>query len=149
MSAVVHSGAMPFDARKLRGAEDGAQGSVPGEIDYRLARQHLILEFKKGRIDRHEVCDAQSELLRAARNVGEPSSRICPICEDANFVLLTYVFGPRMPPGGRCVTTKAELKALSRGGGDLAAYVVEVCPACKWNHLARTFLITGRAQAAP
>src|SRR4051812_6127355 len=148
---VVHSSAMPFDARKLRGAEGGVSStSLPGEIDYRLARQNLISEFKKGRIDRQEVCDAQGELMRAARNVGEASARLCPICEDANVVLLTYVFGPGMPPGGKCVTTKAELKAVSRGGGDLAAYVVEVCPACKWNHLARTFLIAGtRARSAP
>jgi len=134
---------MSFDPRRLRGAEDGAAGSVPGEIDYRLARQNLISEFKKGRIDRQEVCDAQTELLRAARNVGEPSSRICPICEDAHVVLVTYVFGPRMPASGKCVTTKAEMKALARTGADLAAYVVEVCPSCKWNHLARTFLVPG------
>ena len=116
-------------------------GALPGEIDYRLARQNLISEFKKGRIDRQEVCDAQTELMRAARNVGEPSSRICPICEDAHVVLVTYVFGPRMPASGKCVTTKAEMTALSRTGADLAAYVVEVCPSCKWNHLARTFLL--------
>src|SRR6476661_8251177 len=128
---------MPFDARQVRGAGQGG----PGEIDYRLARQSLISEFKKGRIDRQEVCDAQTELLRAARNVGEPSSRMCPICEDAHVVLVTYVFGPRMPPSGKCVTTKAEMTALSRNGADLAAYVVEVCPSCKWNHLARTFLL--------
>ena len=59
-------------------------------------------------------------------------------------MLVTYVFGPRMPASGRCVTTKKELAALSRDNGDLAAYVVEVCPSCKWNHLARTFLIPGR-----
>ena len=135
---------MSFDPRRLRGAGDGAQGTLPGEIDYRLARQSLISEFKKGRIDRQEVCDAQSELMRAARNVGEPSTRICPICEDANVVLVTYVFGPRMPASGRCVTTKAEMQTLSRGGDDLAAYVVEVCPSCRWNHLARTFLLVGK-----
>ena len=134
--------AMSFDPRRGRGADGGAQGSVPGEIDYRLARQSLISEFKKGRIDRQEVCDAQTELMRAARNVGEPSARICPICEDAHVVLVTYVFGPRMPASGKCVTTKKELQALNRSNGDLAAYVVEVCPACKWNHLARTFLLT-------
>jgi hypothetical protein len=130
---------VPFDPEAI------ASGSVPGEIDYRLARRHLISEYKKGRLDRHEVCDAQPELLRAARNVGEPSERKCPICEEHNVVLLTYVFGPRMPAHGRCVTTKKEVAALPRDGGDLAAYVVEVCPACKWNHLARTFLIPGKA----
>lgn len=148
---------MSFDPRRSRGADGGAQGSLPGEIDYRLARQRLISEFKKGRIDRQEVCDAQTELMRAARNVGEPSSRRCPICEDSHVVLVTYVFGPRMPASGRCVTTKAELRSLSRANGDLAAYVVEVCPSCKWNHLARTFLLPGsggnkrqpRSQSAP
>jgi hypothetical protein len=140
---------MSFDPRQVRGARQG----TPGEIDYRLERQRLISEFKKGRIDRQEVCDAQTELMRAARNVGEPSDRLCPICEEANVVLLTYVFGPRMPASGKCVTTKAEMKALRKDDGDLAAYVVEVCPSCKWNHLARTFLIQGkpttRSRSAP
>jgi hypothetical protein len=140
---------MPFDPRKARGAGDGAAGSLPGEIDYRLARQSLISEFKKGRIDRQEVCDAQTELMRAARNVGEASNRLCPICEDAHVVLVTYVFGPRMPASGRCVTTKKELSALSRENGDLAAYVVEVCPSCKWNHLARTFLLPSPKSGPP
>src|SRR5687767_3260567 len=98
--------AMSFDPRRARGADGGAAGSLPGEIDYRLARQSLISEFKKGRIDRQEVCDAQTELMRAARNVGEPSNRLCPICEDSHVVLVTYVFGPRMPASGKCVTTK-------------------------------------------
>jgi hypothetical protein len=136
---------MSFDPRRARGAGNGADGSLPGEIDYRLARQSLISEFKKGRIDRQEVCDAQTELLRAARNVGEPSNRLCPICEDSHVVLVTYVFGPRMPASGRCVTTKQEMQALSRANGDLAAYVVEVCPSCRWNHLARTFLLPSSA----
>ena len=140
---------MSFDPRRARGADSGASGSLPGEIDYRLARQNLIAEFKRGRIDRQEVCDAQTELLRAARNVGEPSSRLCPICEDAHVVLVTYVFGPRMPASGRCVTTKAEMTALSRNGDELAAYVVEVCPSCKWNHLARTFLLQGTTSRRP
>jgi len=132
---------VPFDPSKITSG-----GALPGEIDYRLARRMLISEYKKGRLDRHEVCDGQAELMRAARNVGEPSERKCPICEEAHVVLLTYVFGPRMPPGGRCVTTKKEVAALPRDGGDLAAYVVEVCPACKWNHLARTFLIPGKTK---
>ena len=130
---------MPFDPSKVT-----TGGSLPGEIDYRLARQALISEYKKGRLDRHEVCDGQKELMRAARNVGEPSERDCPICEEHKLVLLTYVFGPRMPAHGRCVTTKKEVAALPRDGGDLAAYVVEVCPECTWNHLVRTFLIPAK-----
>ncbi|MDP9420669.1 MAG: DUF5318 domain-containing protein [Actinomycetota bacterium] len=126
---------MPFGLEKL----GGESGRTPGEVDYRLARQAVLSGYRKGRLARHEVCDAQPELLRAARNVGEESSQACPICDDAKVVLVTYVFGPRLPANGRCVTTVAEMKRLARGAGERVAYVVEVCPGCRWNHLARTF----------
>ncbi len=118
----------------------GASGA-PGEIDYRLARQSLISEYRKGRLAQHEVCDAHPELLRNAQQCSEPSRLICPICADANLVLVTYVFGPRLPASGRCVTSKKELKALAGRSGEFSCYVVEVCPECSWNHLARTFLL--------
>jgi hypothetical protein len=149
---------MPSDPPAFKGAPTvgvAAGGGLPGEIDYRLARQSLISEYRKGRLARHEVCDAQPELLRAARNVGEESSRTCPICEEASVVLVSYVFGPRMPAHGRCITTRAELQKLSRAAADdLACYVVEVCPSCRWNHLARTFLVpaprrSSRRRSAP
>jgi len=115
-----------------------------GEIDYRLARRQRISAFRKGRLGRNEICDAHPELVRAARNIGEPTGETCPICEDDDLVLVSYVFGPKMPSGGRCVTSK-ELPRLVKGRdrppGDLACYVVEVCPSCSWNHLARTFLL--------
>ena len=88
---------MSFNPQGVRGGSPG----LPGEIDYRLARQSVISEYRKGRLARHEVCDAHPELLRAARNVGEESSRLCPICEEGNVVLVSYVFGPRMPAHGR------------------------------------------------
>ncbi|MCU1455387.1 MAG: hypothetical protein JWN46_3533 [Acidimicrobiales bacterium] len=122
----------------------------PGEIDYRLARQALISEFRKGRLARHEVCDAHPELRRAAQECGEPTSQSCPICEEAKVVLVSYVFGPRLPSHGRCVTSRSEVRALAKRSGDFFCYVVEVCPACSWNHLARTFLLNparGRAAA--
>jgi hypothetical protein len=117
----------------------GDAAGLPGEVDYRLARQAVISEFRKGRLARHEVCDAHPELVRAARNVGEESTQQCPICDAEKLVHVTYVFGARMPAGGRCVTTKRELQRLARGSDGRAAYIVEVCPGCAWNHLARTF----------
>lgn len=128
---------VPFGLEKTRGETPGAAG----EVDYRLARQAVLSEFRKGRLARQEVCDAHPELVRAARNVGEESSQSCPICDDARVVLVTYVFGPRMPANGRCVTTRTEMKRLARGSGgaDRVAYVVEVCRDCGWNHLTRTF----------
>lgn len=126
---------MPFGLEKLPG--DTRRST--GEVDYRLARQAVISQYRKGRLARHEICDAHPELLRAARNVGEESSQECPICDDAKVVLVTYVFGPRLPASGRCVTTKVEMQRLARAAGERFAYVVEVCPGCRWNHLARTF----------
>jgi len=120
---------------------NGAATHGPGEIDYRLARQAVIAEYRKGRVAQHEVCDAHPELRRAAREVGDPTSQPCPICEATNVVLVSYVFGPRLPAHGRCVTTKAELRSLAKRSGSFSCYVVEVCPACAWNHLARTFLL--------
>jgi hypothetical protein len=128
--------AVTFRPSAIRGAT-----GAPGEIDYRLARRALISEFRKGRLAQHEVCDAHPELIRNARHCSEPSRITCPICEDAKLVLVTYVFGPRLPASGLCITSKKEMKALAKKTGDFAAYVVEVCPECSWNHLARTFLL--------
>ena len=90
------------------------------------------------------MCDAHPELVRAAREVGEPTKLDCPICEEDKVVLVTYVFGPRLPAFGRCITTKGELAKLDRRPERLAAYVVEVCPSCSWNHLARVLPVGGR-----
>jgi hypothetical protein len=117
------------------------QTGAGGVIDYRLARMGVVSEYRKGRLARHEVCDAHPELRRAARTASEPTTMACPICEADNIVLVTYAFGARLPASGRCITAKGELAKLAKGRRQLAAYVVEVCPSCAWNHLARSFLL--------
>jgi hypothetical protein len=135
-----------FRPDAIRGVGESTRGT-PGEIDYRLARKHVVAEFKRGRLSRLDVCDAHPELLRAARNVGEPTAESCPICEEGALVLVSFAFGARLPAHGRCVTSRDELRKLSRRAQELACYVVEVCPACSWNHLARTFLVGRRKPA--
>ena len=61
---------------------------------------------------------------------------------------VTYVFGPRLPAHGRCPATATELARLCRRTDEVACYVVEVCPECAWNHLARTYPAGGRYRAA-
>lgn len=138
-----YPGRVTFRPEAIPGVRPGAAATVPGQIDYRLARRNLIAEFKRGRLAQHEVCDAHPELVRAALHAGSEIDELCPICEDDNLVIVTYVFGPRLPAFGRCVTSKAELAKLARRREELAAYVVEVCRSCRWNHLARSFLIGG------
>ena len=130
---------MPVSFRPdaVRGA---GVASLPGQIDYRLARNSILKEFSRGRLSRLDVCDAHPELLRVARNMGTPAGGPCPICEDAaGLVHVAYAFGPRLPAGGSAFTGPAELAKLTRRAGEVACYVVEVCTACSWNHLARTY----------
>jgi hypothetical protein len=58
--------------------------------------------------------------------------------------LVSYVFGSRLPPSGTCVTSRRELTKLAKGTRGLTCYVVEVCPNCSWNHLARSFTVAPR-----
>ncbi|MEM9040612.1 MAG: DUF5318 family protein [Actinomycetota bacterium] len=124
---------MAFTATALRGGDSGARGIV----DHRLARRMLIAEVRRGRVPLETVCDAHPELIRAARNVGTQTSTVCPICEECDLRLVTYVFGHGIGPAGRCVSTKKELSELNRRSQDLSAYVVEACIECRWHHLLR------------
>ncbi|MHB8681765.1 MAG: DUF5318 family protein [Acidimicrobiales bacterium] len=132
---------MSFGPTALRGFTVTGTG---GRVEYRLARNAVVSEFKKGRLSRLDVCDAHPELLRAARNVGTPLAEDCPICGEVALVHVTYVFGSRLPPQGRCPATAAELARLCRRTDEVACYVVEVCPECAWNHLARMYPAGGR-----
>lgn len=129
---------MSFSVEMLRG---GA-----GEVDHRLARRALVNQVKKGRVSRDSVCDAHPELIRAARNLGEPTSTVCPICEREKVVLVTYVFGHGLPKHGKCVTDRKDIEKLQRTPHDYAAYVVEACVSCRWHHLLRVLPVLGRGR---
>ncbi|MGH3665439.1 MAG: DUF5318 family protein, partial [Egibacteraceae bacterium] len=76
-----------------------------GFTDYRMAKRALVRQVTAGAVPLTDVCDAHPELLRAARNVGAPTPRSCPICrladdradvpidETSTLRLVTYVFG--------------------------------------------------------
>ena len=129
---------MSFSVEMLRG---GA-----GEVDHRLARRALVNQVKKGRVSRDSVCDAHPELIRAARNLGEPTATVCPICEKENVVLVTYIFGHGLPKHGKCVTDRKDVEKLQRTPYDYAAYVVEACVGCRWHHLLRVLPVQGRGR---
>lgn len=120
------------------------RGGGRGVVDHRLARRHLINEYRRGRLRQDQVCDAHPELIRAARNVGAEGSSLCPICQAVKLKLITYVFGSRLPSHGRCVSTAKELAALNQRSDDLTAYVVEACVACRWHHLLRIIPVGGK-----
>lgn len=139
------SSSRPQGHQSALGGVGPATDGGGGEIDYRLARQALVSQFRKGRLAQHEVCDAHPELRRVAREHGTPTSQTCPICEARPLVLVTFVFGPRLPAHGRCLTARGELAKITRASGTFGCYVVEVCTGCWWNHLARSFVVEGRS----
>lgn len=115
--------------------------ATPGEIDYRLSRRRVIADLRSGRLGREDVCDAHPELRRAGAEVGAPTRQVCPVCGDAELRHVTYVFGPRLPAHGRCITSARELVRIGERKGEFAAYVVEVCPPCGWHHLVRAYVL--------
>jgi hypothetical protein len=134
---------MSLRPEALKGAGTGS--AVAGQVDYRMARNFMVSEFRKGRLSRLDVCDAHPELVRAAASVGTPVGEECPICEERTLRLVSYAFGPRLGPAGVLVSSKKELDKVLRGAREaVSCYVVEVCPSCSWNHLNRSYVVTPR-----
>ena len=129
---------MSFSVGVLRGGPERR-----GVVDHRLARRMLINQVRVGRVAREQVCDAHPELIRAATNVGTQTKTRCPICEECDLRLVTYVFGSRLPAHGRCVSTAKEMRRLGSRTDELTAYVVEACVACRWHHLLRVLPVGG------
>lgn len=126
-----------YDRRIVFRVPAGDADPSQGHVDYRLARASALADYRGGITDRADVCDAHPELVRAAREVGTAVDEACPICETPPLVHVTYVFGPRLPAFGRCITLRGELARLAARPGTHIAYVVEVCRTCSWNHLTR------------
>ncbi len=116
-------------------------------VDFRLARNAVLAEFRANKVTREDICDAHPELMRAAK-AGVLTTEECPVCADDDLVHVTYAFGPRLPARGRCVDSAAEMRRLDRSGEELSCYIVEVCPTCSWNHLVRRVPLGGRQRRA-
>lgn len=133
----------PLSEHATSGAETTAA------VDYRLAREATVAAFRSGELSAHDACDAHPELVRAGREVGTHTTTDCPVCGDAQLRHVTYVFGPRLPSHGRCISLRGELARIGRRKGNFTAYVVEVCPDCSWNHLVRRYPVPRAETTSP
>jgi hypothetical protein len=123
-----------------------ADGAV---VEYGLVRHALLSDLASGVISRDDVCDAHPELVRAGTHLGRPSGERCPVCAEGELREVTYVFGARLPAGGSCPATRAELLKLERREEPVQCYAVEVCVSCRFHHLARKWAAGGvRPRAA-
>ena len=113
-------------------------------VDYTLAKRAKLTDLRGGRLSRDEVCDAHPDLLRAARNVGEPTCMPCPVCAEPCLVHVTYIFGDALLQDSGRVWPRDGLAKLHRTVDEFACYVVEVCTSCSWNHLSQRYLLGRR-----
>jgi hypothetical protein len=110
-----------------------------GVVDYTLAKRALLRSARRGMLSTFEICDAHPELMRAAKHVGEPASRPCPVCEKSKLCLLAYVFADDLKQdSGRVWGLQKALKMTASYSG-ATCYVVEVCTGCQWNFLTEAF----------
>jgi hypothetical protein len=118
-----------------------ADGAV---VEFGLVRHALLAKVAAGLLRHEDICDAHPELLRAAKNIGRSTGETCPVCHDEQLVEVTYVFGARLPAGGTCPTSRAELLKLERREEPVQCYAVEVCVSCSFHHLVRRWSAGGR-----
>ena len=111
-----------------------------GVVDYTLAKRALLRNVRLGLLSVIDVCDAHPELMRAAKHVGEPSRRDCPICDGGELKLLAYVYGDDLKQNNGRVWSLATGLKLAAAHHGACCYVVEVCTACSWNHLSEAFV---------
>ncbi|MCA1838742.1 MAG: DUF5318 family protein [Actinomycetota bacterium] len=116
---------------------------MQGRTDYTLAKRALLDEFRRGGLDRLQICDAHPELVRVARNIGKPIPRPCPVCADeASLRSVRYVFGDQLKHlSGRPVYPDDWADELNARYDEFRCYEIEVCVECLWNHLAACYLM--------
>ncbi|MYG93781.1 MAG: hypothetical protein F4138_02130 [Acidimicrobiia bacterium] len=122
----------------------GIQPEPASTVDYQLVRAHALHRLRSGVWTNTDICDAHPELIRAGKEVGTALCEPCPVCEGNALAMVSYVFGPRLPTHGRCISYATEKTKLARRKGRFTCYEVEVCPDCGWNHLLRSYILQPR-----
>jgi hypothetical protein len=119
-------------------------------VDYALQRRARLREYAAGRVSAAELCDAHPHLLLAARHYGETASQACPICKRKTLCHVHYVYGDQLGTMAGQAKSSGELRLLATRFEQFKVYRVEVCTHCRWNHLARSFVLSneGRSPAA-
>jgi len=118
---------------------------MQGYVDYTLRKRSVLDGFRRGSLDRMDICDAHPELIRVARNIGTRIDRPCPVCRASSLKQVRYVFGAQLKHlSGRAVYPEDWELELSEKFDEFRCYAVEVCTDCSWNHLAACYLMGRR-----
>lgn len=124
-------------------------------VNYALQRRSVLRGLYGGQaFNGFDICDADPYLLRAARFHGVVTQDPCPVCrvtEGAETLThVTYVYGDQLGHIAGSAIDPARLPDMAHDYGEFRVYVVEVCPACHWNHLVMSYVLgDGRPRKAP
>lgn len=131
--------------REASGRPRGLRRRRSPVTDYTLARRLVLQQFRRGTINQFEICDAHPELMRAAKNIGIPLRRTCPVCDKDTLRQVRYVFGDELKQlSGRVVYPEGWVRELVDDYDEFRCYAVEVCIDCSWNHLVACYLLGRR-----
>lgn len=117
-------------------------------IDYALKRRARLAQVRSGLVAAAEACDAHPHLLLAARHYGSDADAPCPLCASSGVQLVRFVYGDELGQSSGQAKSIGELELMDAAVRAVSVYVVEVCPACRWNHLLESFVI-GMGDEAP
>lgn len=115
-------------------------------VDYALRRRALLAEYRSGRATSTDVCDASPYLKQAAKYHGEQTDEQCPICRKEQLRLVAWVYGEELKHASGSARKPEELERMANLFAEFSVYVVEVCRACGWNHLALSY-VAGSGEA--
>jgi len=110
-------------------------------VDYGLQRLAVLRRYRAGFLTREDVCDAGPYLRQAARFHGEPAEHDCPVCGKSQLALVAWVYGDELGMASGSARNSAELERMANLFAEFTVYVVEVCHACGWNHLAMSYVL--------
>ena len=117
-------------------------------VNYALAKRSKLADVRASRVALHEVCDAGSQLLRAAQFHGVATESACPICRKEQVTLVSLLSGASLGHLSGSARTPAEIVRLAARMPEFAVNVVEVCRTCRWNHPVRSYVV-GLTSSAP
>ncbi|WP_260857838.1 DUF5318 domain-containing protein [Corynebacterium singulare] len=106
------------------------------EVSYEWERAQHLRDLRAGRMSREELCDADFLLRAAAEHHGVDLHKPCPICES-QMRLTRWVYGESLGRRAGSARSESEIAELAGEGLEFTVHTVEVCPACRWNHLLR------------
>lgn len=112
------------------------------EISHRFARQDLLRRWRAGEVSREDVCDADFLLVTAARYHGVPAAHPCPVCGSEDLRIVQWIHGEQLGRMSGTARSDEEIAAIVATGTEVTVHTVEVCPACRWNHLLRAVTAT-------